>query len=151
MNATYDTIQLLLNEWLPWWNGFLSILTAYFLSNRKVLLGRTLGTIASIFWLFYGIVSEQYAFLFTQIIFLWIYIGAIIKFTKKRNEYRALKALNDEQRSELSVKMDSITEIANKINKLKSLEDPDKFDQEQIERLETKMYNMINRVDKDFH
>lgn len=151
MGTTYNTIQLILTEWLPWWNGILSIITAYLLSNRKVLPGRILGTIASIFWLVYGVISEQYAFLFTQIIFLWIYIGAIIKFTKKRNEYKALKALNEEQKKELVIKMDDITDIANKVKKLKATEEIDKFDQEYIDRLETKMYNMIMRIDKDFH
>lgn len=47
--------------------------------------------------------------------------------------------------------MEAITEIANKIKTLKSSETIDRFDQEHIDRLETKMYNLINRIDKDFH
>lgn len=148
---TQENLSLLLIEWLPWCNGLLSVVTAYLLSNQRVLPGRIIGTIASIFWLIYGIISSQYAFLFTQIIFLWIYISAIIKFTKKRNEYKALKVLNDDQKTDLGVRMEAITEIANKIKTLKSSETIDRFDQEHIDRLETKMYNLINRIDKDFH
>jgi hypothetical protein len=144
-------IKLLLLSYLPWGNGVLSVITAYLLSNQKVFPGRLLGIIASISWFAYGIIAEQYAFVFTQIIFLWIYIGAIIKFTKKRNEYRKMKSLNDNQRIELGERMDAITELASKVKTMKETENLDKFDEEQIDLLETRMYNKITRIDKDFH
>ncbi|MCF2902729.1 hypothetical protein L1267_20370 [Pseudoalteromonas sp. OFAV1] len=91
-----------LQYWLklyPWLINIFSISCAYLLSNNKVVIGRVLGCFAATNWIAFGFLSEQYAFIAANIIFLWIYISAIVKFSSKRDSY---KKSHEEQREEIA-------------------------------------------------
>lgn len=73
----------------PWGLNLLSLTCAFCLSNGKIIFGRYIGAIAAIGWSSYGFLIEEYSFLVANIIFLFIYASAIVKFNLKRDEYKA--------------------------------------------------------------
>jgi hypothetical protein len=96
----YNTIFTIANLMigLPWLLNSLSLLCAYSLSNNKVILGRYIGTMSSIGWGSYGILINEYSFLFANIIFFYIYASAVYKFSKKQDAY---KQTNEDQKYEI--------------------------------------------------
>lgn len=72
----------------PWALSALSMFCIYFLNNYRVKTGRYLGVVVAIGWFAFGAMTSQWYFLFTNVIYAYIYIAAIIKFNKKRDEYR---------------------------------------------------------------
>jgi hypothetical protein len=129
-------------EIFPWVLNTFSLTTAYCLSNGKITVGRYIGAIAAIGWSTYGFLIEEYSFLFANIIFLYIYSSAIIKFNSKRDEYKETfeeqkeiieklhKELNERIKKEdkiLNLKKEKIRKIANiakeNLKNIESLED----------------------------
>ncbi|AUS02883.1 TMhelix containing protein [Vibrio phage 2.275.O._10N.286.54.E11] len=76
-------------------NG-VSMVAAYCLSNQRAVVGRYLGATGASLFILYGVVTNQPAFVVADIIFLYIYISAVLKFNKKRDSYRE-KAADDEE------------------------------------------------------
>lgn len=88
-------------SWLdvyPWLLSMLSMTCVYFLNNYKLKRGRYLGVGVACGWFAFGCLTNQWFFLFTNVIYAWIYINAIIKFNKKQNEY---KNVTEEQAARL--------------------------------------------------
>lgn len=107
---------------LPWLLNCCSLTCAYCLSNGKIKAGRYVGVLAATGWSSYGFLIEEYSFFFANIIFLYIYINAIIKFNKKRDDY---KKTFDEQKHEIEIlekKLDNRVKKEDKILDLKKKE-----------------------------
>lgn len=88
-----DTIILALSDmtikdWFPWGISCISLVTAHSLSNHRVRLGRATGTLAAICWISYGLLINEPAFIIANCIFFWIYVSALIKFNRKKKEYK---------------------------------------------------------------
>lgn len=95
-------------EIAPWLLSTISLLCAYYLNSHKVMLGRYLGLLSAFSWGAYGIWVGQWFFLVNHTVFAFIYINAIVKFNRKRDEY---KALSEEQHTEIE-KLRSKLELA---------------------------------------
>lgn len=125
---------------LPWMLNSTSLLGAYCLSNHKVTFGRYVGVFASMGWGLYGFLIQEYSFVFSNMIFFYIYASAVYKFNKKRDEYKAtfeeqeLKIENlhkelDKKRAQMEKEYQSKQKTLNKIkdNIRKQLVDLDKI------------------------
>lgn len=103
-----QTMSTPAKEIVPWLLSMISLLCAYYLNNHRVMLGRYLGLISAFSWGAYGIWVGQWFFLVNHTVFAFIYINAIVKFNRKRDEY---KALSEEQHLEIE-KLRSKLELA---------------------------------------
>jgi hypothetical protein len=86
-----NEIFIFLVNYLSWINNLVSLIAAWCLSNKKIDIGRRFGVAAAILWMVYGFITEQYAFVVADFIFLTIYIQAIVKFNSKKREYQDLQ------------------------------------------------------------
>jgi hypothetical protein len=79
----------------PWIINVFSITCAYMLSNNKVLIGRIIGSFAACNWVVFGYLTDQYAFIVSNIIFVSIYVSAAIRFASKRESYKRTAEENE--------------------------------------------------------
>lgn len=91
-----DHIVVFLEGYLSYIMNIISMIAAWCLSNQKVIIGRYLGACSASLFILYGVITNQPAFIIADIIFLYIYISAVMKFNKKRDSYK-LKAATDEE------------------------------------------------------
>jgi len=109
--TSYLTYENFLTAY-PWIVNLLSLTCAYLLSNGKVVYGRMLGAFAAINWMMFGYLSDQYAFLFANIIFFMIYTSAVIKFRSKRDSYKETFAEQEAQIKKLEKSLEKKTRAA---------------------------------------
>lgn len=109
--TSYLTYENFLTAY-PWIVNLLSLTCAYLLSNGKVVYGRLLGAFAAINWMIFGYLSDQYAFLFANIIFFMIYTSAVIKFRSKRDSYKETFAEQEAQIKKLERSLEKKTRAA---------------------------------------
>jgi hypothetical protein len=83
----------------PWVLNAMSLTGAYCLSNSKVIFGRYVGACAAVGWAAYGVLISEWSFLVANVVFCYIYVSAIYKFNRKRDEY---KASFEEQAAEIA-------------------------------------------------
>lgn len=96
----------------PWLLNGLSLTCAYLLSNGKVVTGRLIGAFAAINWSVFGYLTDQYAFLFANIIFFIIYTSAVLKFRRKRDSYKETFDEQEERIKQLEKALDKKTRMA---------------------------------------
>lgn len=106
--------------------------------------GRVVGVITAICWLVYGIVTKQYAFVFTEVIFIFIYVHAAIVFTRKRNQYRRRQELTVNELDDLRYTVSEMLNIENKIAELKT--DKNKENLKQIKVLQKTMFSILKET-----
>jgi hypothetical protein len=104
---TGDTV-VFLQQYLSWFNNAIGLVAAYCLSNRRVTIGRIFGVMAAVFWMVYGYITSQYAFIVADCIFLLIYTQAIIKFNSKKDEYKERESLKEDEMVDLHAVLDEI-------------------------------------------
>lgn len=109
--TNYLTYEHLLFAY-PWIVNLLSLSCAYMLANGKVVAGRVMGAFAAINWMLFGYFTDQYAFLFSNIIFFIIYTSAVIKFRNKRDSYKETFDEQQERIRELERNLDKKTRSA---------------------------------------
>lgn len=81
-------------ELFPWVISALSLTCVYLLNNYKMKAGRYLGILVAICWFTFGFITHQWFFMFTNMVYAYIYITAIVRFNKKSQEF---KHITDEQ------------------------------------------------------
>ncbi len=96
----------------PWLVNLLSLCCAYLLSNGKVVWGRLLGSFAAINWMLFGYLTNQYAFLFANIIFFLIYTHAVLKFSSKRDSYKETFEEQEQKIKRLEKELEKKTRLA---------------------------------------
>lgn len=96
----------------PWIVNLLSLCCAYMLANGKVVSGRIMGAFAAINWMLFGYFTDQYAFLFSNIIFFIIYTSAVIKFRRKRDSYKETFEDQQEKIAQLEAALEKRTRTA---------------------------------------
>lgn len=77
----------------PWVGSLLSLTCVYLLNTERLMPGRYLGLVVAITWFTYGVLTHQWFFLFTNMVYFGIYSSSIIK---HRRENSALEKTNQQ-------------------------------------------------------
>lgn len=143
-------------DFFPWALSALSMSCVYCLNNFRVKLGRYLGLVVACGWFFFGYMTSQWFFLFTNVIYAYIYISAIVKFNKKRDEYRHITEEQSAQLQEIEAKlrkeqMQFSARLNVKHARMKKVARSAHAKAEQIARETRLLVRTIERLDNSLH
>ena len=105
---------------LQWIIIILSLSTAFMLSRGGNLLipGRIAGVCSEVGWFSYGLLTDQYFIIFLETVYLFIYLSAIAKMYRKRDQYKGVIKSDRELIRELR---DENAKLENKLKKVKEM------------------------------
>lgn len=101
-------------EIYPWLCNLFSLAAAYMLSNHRVVAGRIVATIGASNWILFGYLTDQYAFVVANLIFMYIYASAAIKFQAKRDSYKKSFEEQEAEIERLTAQLNKRTKKAEK-------------------------------------
>lgn len=140
---SYPSTMVFLQTYLSWIMNGISMIAAYCLSNKKAQLGRKLGMLSASLFILYGVVANQPAFIVADLIFLYIYTSAFLKFNQKRDFYREKSAQDEATIEEMENIIFKAFDIQKEISKTRR-GNQSLFKRKRREKLNVELYDLLN-------